>query len=135
LDDQGRVRFDFGAAPAADLGSAAGRARSANGIQVDGTGIGPVGLTCPKCGRGRIVQGSRGFGCDRYRDGCDFVVWCEIDGKRLTERQIADLVRRRHTGLIRGFRDESGRVFDARLELDPQSRVVLREPIQRTSRG
>jgi len=62
-------------------------------------------------------------------------VWCEIDGKRLTERQIADLIRRGHTGLIQGFRDESGRAFDARLELDPQSRVVLREPIQRTSRA
>ena len=135
LDDQGRVRFDFGAAPAADLGSAAGQARSGNGVQGDGAGVGPVGLTCPKCGRGRIVQGRRGFGCDRYRDGCDFVVWCEIDGKRLTERQIADLIRRGHTGLIRGFRDESGRAFDAQLGLDPQSRVVLREPVQRTSRA
>jgi len=31
-----------------------------------------VGDTCPKCGKGRIIQGKTQLGCDRWRDGCDY---------------------------------------------------------------
>ena len=55
----------------------------------------PAPLVCPKCGQGRIIEGRRGFGCSRYREGCDFVVWKEISGKRLTEKQIHALVSKR----------------------------------------
>ena len=87
---------------------------------------GPVGLPCPKCGNGLIIQGRRGFGCGRYREGCDFVVWREVAGKRLTERQIADLIRSGRTRPIQGFRDPAGQVFAARLELGPAFQTVIR---------
>ncbi len=35
---------------------------------------GPVGMTCPVCGQGRIVAGKRAWGCDRWREGCRAVV-------------------------------------------------------------
>ena len=54
---------------------------------------GPVGLTCPKCGRGHIIQGRRGFGCDRYREGCDFVVWREEGGRVRSDAEIAAIIR------------------------------------------
>ncbi len=127
LDDEGRLRFDFDVAPAAEGRSGSARTVPETGDRGAGGGVGPAGLSCPKCGRGRIIQGHRGFGCDRYRDGCDFVVWREIAGKRLTERQIADLIRRGRTRPIKGLRDESGRILEARLELDPESRVLIRE--------
>ncbi len=38
------------------------------------------------------VKGRRGFGCSRYREGCEFVVWKEISGKRLTEKQLHALI-------------------------------------------
>lgn len=44
----------------------------------------PLGK-CPACG-GRIIEGNRGYGCDhwRIRDGsCKFVVWNEIDGRKI----------------------------------------------------
>jgi len=86
---------------------------------------GPVGLPCPKCGRGRIIQGRRGFGCGRYREGCDFVVWREFAGKRLTERQIVDLIRVGRTRPIQGFRDASGQPFDGRLVLGPSFETTI----------
>ena len=87
---------------------------------------GPVGLPCPKCRRGLIIQGRRGFGCDRYREGCDFVVWREVAGKGLTERQIAELIRSGRTRLIQGFRDPAGQTFAARLELGPDQQTLIR---------
>jgi DNA topoisomerase III len=91
-----------------------------------GVVAGPVGLPCPKCHRGLIIQGRRGFGCDRYREGCDFVVWREVSGKGLTERQVAELIRTGRTRLIQGFRDPSGQTFAARLELGPEGQTVIR---------
>jgi DNA topoisomerase-3 len=87
---------------------------------------GPVGLPCPKCGKGLIIEGRRGFGCDRYREGCGFVVWWEVAGKRLTARQIADLIRTGRTRPIQGFRDPSGQVYEARLELGPEGQMLMR---------
>ncbi len=86
-------------------------------------GLGP--LTCPKCGRGQIIVGRRGYGCDRYREGCDFVVWKEVAGCELTVGQIGELIATGRTGLIRGFTAASGVQLDARLRLDEQWRVVL----------
>jgi DNA topoisomerase-3 len=89
-------------------------------------------LSCPKCGEGRIIEGRRGFGCNRYREGCDFVVWKEIGGKRLTEKQVHALIGKGKTGLLKGFKSKSGKRFDARLRLDPRWKVVFefREPKQ-----
>ncbi len=132
LDDAGRVRFDFHPAPEADGRSGPVSPESETGKRGDADERGPVGMTCPRCGRGRIIRGHRGFGCDRYREGCDFVVWWETGGKRLTSHQVGDLIRRGRTRPIKGFRDDSGRTFDGRLELDPEWRVVIREAGRRS---
>ncbi len=49
-------------------------------------------LTCPRCKRGPLLAGKRGWGCSRWREGCSFVVWFESAGKRLTDTQLRDLV-------------------------------------------
>jgi len=78
----------------------------------------PETLTCPKCDQGQIIEGQRGFGCNRYREGCNFVVWKEMAGKKLTEKQIQSLIAKGRTGLIKGFKGKDGNKFSARLELD-----------------
>ncbi|MCP3879675.1 MAG: type IA DNA topoisomerase, partial [Sulfitobacter sp.] len=82
----------------------------------------------PKCGQGRIIEGRRGHGCNRYREGCDFVVWKEISGKRLTEKQVHALISKGKTRLIKGFKGRSGKKFDARLRLDEMWKVVFEFP-------
>ncbi len=52
----------------------------------------PPALTCPQCKTGLLMAGKRGWGCDRWREGCAFVVWFEIAGNRLTEGQLRELV-------------------------------------------
>jgi DNA topoisomerase-3 len=80
-------------------------------------------LTCPKCRLGRLIEGKKGRGCNRYREGCDFVVWYEMAGKKLTEKQIETLIRKGQTGLIKGFKSRSGNRFEARLRLGADLKV------------
>jgi DNA topoisomerase-3 len=131
LGTDGRVAFDFGqltpAPPASDVQSespAAPAAQSAVAPVAKATADpGPVGLICPKCHQGYIIQGHRGFGCNRYREGCDFAILREVAGKVLTEHQISSLIRSGRTRLIKGFSDGHGNRFDARLELDGEFQV------------
>jgi len=78
-------------------------------------GTGELGF-CPRCG-GVIIRGKKGYGCSNWKQGCDFVVWMEIAGKKLTEKQVQTLLDKGKTGVIKGFVSGSGRKFDARLAL------------------
>jgi DNA topoisomerase-3 len=49
-------------------------------------------LRCPRCGLGGILAGRRGWGCTRWRQGCSFVVWFEIEGRRLSEGELRTLI-------------------------------------------
>jgi hypothetical protein len=52
----------------------------------------PAELRCPRCAAGTLLTGSRGWGCSRWREGCRFVVWFEVAGKKLTTTQLRELV-------------------------------------------
>jgi DNA topoisomerase-3 len=56
------------------------------------------------------------------------VVWKEISGKQLTEKQVHALIGKGKTRLIKGFNGRSGKKFDARLRLDEQWKVVFEFP-------
>jgi DNA topoisomerase-3 len=43
----------------------------------------PVGMACPSCGTGRLIEGRSAWGCARWRDGCRFTLAYEVDGRRL----------------------------------------------------
>jgi DNA topoisomerase-1 len=75
------------------------------------------GLTCPKCKKGHLRRpnGKDFFGCDQYRDGCTFSINVVIAKKKLTDKQIAALVTKGTTGLLKGFTSKQGKPFDATL--------------------
>lgn len=118
LDEAGKVVMDFsgdGSARPAGEGGASPAERCA--------ALHDQSLVCPKCKLGRIIEGRRGYGCNRYREGCDFVVWKEISGKRLSEKDVCALIEHGETDLIDGFVGEHGESYVARLRLD-EGRVV-----------
>lgn len=56
---------------------------------------GPQGLgPCPKC-NAPAIQGNRGYGCSRWREGCDFVLWMDYKGVRIGATQAHQLLTRR----------------------------------------
>jgi DNA topoisomerase-3 len=140
LGEGGRVGFDFSdASDAPDLPGPAGAgqdsgagppgaAETGTAVVSQGPGPGPhpsSPLTCPRCRQGHIIEGRRGFGCDRYREGCSFVVWKGIAGKTLTQTQLRDLIQKGRTRPIKGLSDPDGIRFDARLRLDNDWQVVV----------
>ncbi len=80
---------------------------------------------CPRCGKGQIVEGRKGFGCSRWRPedgGCRWVLWAEVAGKRLTAAQAKELLAKGETAKpVKGFRSKVGKAFDARLRLDRET--------------
>ena len=74
-------------------------------------------LKCPLCD-GRIKKTQYGYCCENYKGkegGCSFAVPGKICEKNLTDKQVQDLVLKKKTGLIKGFKSKSGKNFDAYL--------------------
>jgi DNA topoisomerase-3 len=74
-------------------------------------------LICPRCKVGTVVAGNRGWGCTRWREGCAFVIWFEIAGRRITDAELADLVSKGKTRK-RKWRSSDGAEIGGRLILD-----------------
>ncbi|WP_342472411.1 DNA topoisomerase III [Metasolibacillus sp. FSL H7-0170] len=76
----------------------------------------PTGLgTCPSCGKGNMMDRKTFLGCSEYRNGCKFSINKEIAKKKLTEKQLTDLITKGSTGIIKGFTSKVGKKFDAKL--------------------
>lgn len=74
--------------------------------------------TCPRCG-GDVIEGQKGYGCSKWKEGCSFVVWKkEICGKVLTPTQMKSLLKKGKTPLIKGFKSKNGKSFAASLVWD-----------------
>jgi len=82
-------------------------------------------LGCPKCNEGHIVEGRKGFGCNRFREGCNFVVWKTVASKELTREQVETLIRDGKTDVIGGFKSRKGTTFETRLRLDEEWKTVF----------
>jgi DNA topoisomerase-3 len=78
----------------------------------------PDGLpACPACAR-PLVAGQRGYGCSGWREGCRFVVWKEIAGKKISAAIVRTLCEKRQTRVLKGFRGPDGAAISGRLVLD-----------------
>ena len=60
-------------------------------------------LQCPKFNTGKVIQGKKAYGCSNYQNGCNFVVPFVMMGKKLTEKQVIDLISKGKTTVIKGF--------------------------------
>lgn len=76
-------------------------------------------LVCPRCKAGLLTQrpSMNFFGCARFREGCTFTVNTTVAGKKLSEANIRELVRKGRTKVIKGFKSKAGKTFDAMLVL------------------
>jgi DNA topoisomerase-3 len=56
-------------------------------------------LICPKCKKGTVIKGKLAFGCDEYKEGCDFKVTFEqvkqlAQGKSLTKELVYSILKK-----------------------------------------
>ncbi len=73
---------------------------------------------CPACKTGHLTQSNsekfKGLGCERWREGCKFVIPAEICGIKL-EGYIEQIVNNGQTDIIEGFKSQKGNIFAAKL--------------------
>lgn len=81
---------------------------------------------CPKCGNGRILFYPKVAKCSNV--DCTLTIFRNKCDKQLTDKQIVELVTKRKTGLIKGFKGKNGKAFDASLVLDEQFNVAFSFP-------
>ena len=74
--------------------------------------------TCPACKKGQIVEYEKSYGCSDYKNGCKYSIWKEIAHKKLTAKNIEDLLQKGKTSLIKGFKSKTGSDFEAYLVFD-----------------
>ncbi len=85
-------------------------------------------LLCPKCKKGHLMMGKAAYGCSEWQSGCQFVLPFEISGKKLTNKQVASLVQKGKTPLIKGFtQNGEKRKGSIHLSADSVPELILTE--------
>lgn len=75
---------------------------------------------CPKCRQKKLLKKSKLLDCTN--DGCDFQLWFTIAGKKITAKNIKDLMNNGHTAIIKGFKGKKGK-FDTALKFDDNMKI------------
>ncbi len=73
---------------------------------------------CPVCNDGKMIDRQKFYGCSNYKNGCTFSISKIISGKKLTQKNIKDLLEKRKTSKIKGFKSKAGKVFEAILTVN-----------------
>ncbi|PWH86029.1 type IA DNA topoisomerase [Brumimicrobium oceani] len=83
-------------------------------------------LTCPSCKKEGFLEGKKAYGCAHYKEGCKFVIPFEFMGKKLSNKQLNDLITKGKTTKIKGFKKlGSEESIDGKLELTSDFNVTL----------
>ncbi|RSK44913.1 type IA DNA topoisomerase [Hymenobacter rigui] len=109
------------AAPAAGKSAAATRPTTAVATPAVPGALGP----CPACGGGHVLRGKSAFGCSRWKEGCHFRLPVEFEGKKFTDKQVGDLLKKGRTQVMQGFLDDAGNKFGAAIRLTPERTLEL----------
>ncbi|MDT2357132.1 type IA DNA topoisomerase [Enterococcus faecium] len=83
--------------------------------------------TCPKC-QNSVVDKGKFYGCSGYKDGCKFTLPKRWSQKALTKKNVQDLLSKRETSLIKGFKSKKGSNFSAKLTLNDEMKLAFEFP-------
>lgn len=78
--------------------------------------------TCPKCGK-RVFDYPKSYSCESGKNGCGFVIWKTISGKRISESTAKQLLEKKKTAVLPGFVSKNNKSFSARLKLNSDGNV------------
>lgn len=83
--------------------------------------------TCPTCKKGEMIDKKSFVGCSEYQNGCKFSINKVVAGKKLTDKNIKDLLEKGKTTEIKGFTSSKGSKFNAILKVDASASKVVFE--------
>lgn len=73
---------------------------------------------CPNCGQ-PLTSTDKVVKCKQ----CNFIIYKNFKGKKLTDSQIKTLLQGKTTSVIKGFEKKDGGTFDAKLKLDENNQI------------
>jgi len=85
-------------------------------------------MNCPKCKTGNLLKGKSAYGCSNFQNGCKTVIPFVFMGKKLTTKQLSDLISKGKTTKIKGFitLDDSTK-RNGKVVFNPDFKVTLEE--------
>ena len=88
---------------------------------------------CPKCQNSRVLFFPKVVKCADV--DCGFTLFRNKGGKELSDKQLAELLTKGRTGVIKGFKSREGKAFDASLVLRPDFSVGYEFADKKPSKG
>ncbi|WP_294248310.1 type IA DNA topoisomerase [uncultured Chryseobacterium sp.] len=79
---------------------------------------------CPKCAAHPLMKGKTAVGCSDFKN-CGFKVTFEIFGKKLSDKQLMDLVVKKKTSKLKGFTTHPDALTEGVLSMDDRFSVLL----------
>lgn len=79
---------------------------------------------CPKCKKHNLMKGKTAVGCSDFKN-CGFKVSFDIFGKKLSEKQLLDLVVKGKTSKLKGFTTHENGLAEGIISLSPEFLTIL----------
>lgn len=76
---------------------------------------------CPACGKD-IQKGKSNWYCTGYKEGCKFVLWENVAGAKLSEKDVTALCSGKQTG-IKHCTNKAGKKFDCKFVLNEKKEI------------
>ena len=80
---------------------------------------------CPKCKESKLMKGKTAIGCANFK-GCGFKIPFQIFGKKLTEKQIQDLIIKGKSSKLKGFTEHPESLSEGILRLTTDFKIELK---------
>lgn len=72
--------------------------------------VSPTELSCPKCKKGKLLEGKAAYGCSEWKSGCSFRIPFSYKQKKIPATQIVRLVAKGSTVQLKGFKEGEERL-------------------------
>ncbi len=80
---------------------------------------------CPKCKESKLMKGKTAIGCSNFK-GCGFKIPFLVFGKKLTEKQIQDLIMKGKSSKLKGFTEHPENLAEGILRLTTDFKIELK---------
>ena len=80
---------------------------------------------CPKCQKNNLMKGKTAIGCSNFKD-CGFKIPFQLFGKKLTEKQILDVIIKGKSSKLKGFAEHPENISEGILILNESFEIELK---------
>lgn len=99
-----------------------------NGSTAESLGV------CPCC-KSPVTETKISYGCSNWKNGCQFRIWKEISGKKITAAVAKKILEKGKSGLIKDFTYQNGDKYNGYLILEEDGSIKVQKEGQKDQKG